>query len=476
MNKSKKFINILGIFLSIIYLLITGIIVGTIVYIKIIPTKYIIPSVIVYLLISIIILFFAFNKRIKKIFKIINVIFISCIILISSFGLYYLNSTLNLMDKIKAKDYQLINYYVIVLKNNNIDEINDLKNKTIGIYDTEDKKYDEAFDRINGLTYFNLEHYSDYLKTANALLDNKIDSMLISNIDLIFIEHEIEDFEENIKIIYTDSIKVENETVAKEVNITEESFNIYISGIDVYGDISSVSRSDVNIIASVNPRTNQILLTSIPRDYYVQLHDITSYKDKLTHAGLYGIDMSVKTIEDLLDTDINYYIRVNFTTLINLVDAIDGIDVYSDYSFKSQAGYYFSKGINHMNGKQALAFSRERKAFLDGDRQRGKNQQKVIETILKKTLSSRTLIMKYTDIINSLSNSFETNISSNQIYKLVNMQLDKMPNWQINNYSLDGTDSYNYTYSYKNSKLYVMEPDTKTVEEAKIKIKDVLDN
>ena len=473
MNKSKKIINALGMFLSIIYLLITVFIFGIIIYIKVMPIKYIVPLILVYLIISIIIIILAFNKRIKKVFKIINIIFISFVILISSFGLYYLNSTLNLMDKIKAKDYQLVNYYVIVLKDSNINEIEGLKNKTIGLYDTDDKKYNEAFEKINGLTYFNTKHYDDYLTSADALLEKEIDSMLISNIDLIFIEHEIEEFEESIKIIHTDAVKIENETVVKEVNVTEEPFNIYISGIDVYGDISSVSRSDVNIVASINPRTNQILLTSIPRDYYVPLHDITGYKDKLTHAGLYGVYMSVRTIEDLLDIDINYYVRVNFTTLINLVDAIGGIDVYSDYSFKSKAGYYFSKGINHMNGKQALAFSRERKAFVDGDRQRGKNQQKVIEAILKKTLSSKTLIMKYTDIINSLSNSFETNISSNQIYKLVNMQLDKMPNWQISNYSLDGTDSYNYTYSYKNSKLYVMEPNMKTVDEAKEKIQNI---
>ena len=217
------------------------------------------------------------------------------------------------------------------------------------------------------------------------------------------INESIENFENDVRILDTISIKIESNVKVKDADVTKESFNIYISGNDIYGNILSVSRSDVNIIATVNPNTHKILLTTVPRDFYVQLHGTSGYRDKLTHAGVYGIDMSVSTMEDLLDLDINYYMRVNFTSLMKLVDAIGGVDVESDYSFRAASGESFVKGINHMNGKQALAFSRERKAFSDGDRQRGKNQQKVIIAILNKTLSSTTLITSYTDILDFLN-------------------------------------------------------------------------
>jgi LCP family protein required for cell wall assembly len=279
-----------------------------------------------------------------------------------------------------------------------------------------------------------------------------------------------QDFATKTKIIETISLKVSNEVETKEVNVSKEAFNVYISGIDIFGDISLVSRSDVNMIMTVNPNTHQILLTSIPRDYYVQLHNTTGYKDKLTHAGIYGVDMSVKTIEDLLDININYYARVNFTTLISLVDAIDGIDIYSNQSFVAQDGTTFKKGMNHLNGTKALSFARERHAFKDGDRQRGKNQQAVITAIIDKVMSSRTLVTKYTTILETLGKSFQTNIDTSKIYELVNMQLDKMPNWEIDSISLDGTDSSNYTYSYKLQKLYVMEPNMDTVRAARDQI------
>lgn len=199
------------------------------------------------------------------------------------------------------------------------------------------------------------------------------------------------------------------------------------------------------------------------------LHGTSGYKDKLTHAGIYGINMSLETIQDLLDMDINYYVRVNFTTLINLVDAIGGIDIYSDTAFTAWTNpkCIYRVGNMHLNGECALAFARERYAYQEGDRHRVQNQQDVIKAILNKVLSSTTLITKYASILESLSYSFQTNMPSNKIYELVNMQLDSMPSWEIKNYSLNGADSQNYTYSYSAEKLYVMEPDLETVETAK---------
>lgn len=390
-----------------------------------------------------------------------------------SFILYYLNTTMNFMDKIKSERYQTENYYVVVLKNSDYENIKDIKE--LGVNKLRNDSYDEALDKLEKKANFDLLEYKDIIKLGKDLLNDRIEALFISESYLSIIKDELKNFETNTKIIETISMKVKNKLENKDVKVTEESFNIYISGIDVYGDISSISRSDVNMIVTVNPKTHKILLTSIPRDYYVRLHGTTGYKDKLTHAGLYGINMSINTLEDLFEIDINYYVRVNFTTVIGLVDAIGGIDVYSDQTLTAHTNKNckYVKGMNHLDGKCALAFSRERYAYQSGDRHRVQNQQAVLTAILKKALSSKTLIMKYTNILNTLGDSFQTNVPSNQIYDLINMQLDEMPSWEIEQISLNGRDSRNYTYSYPSGLLYVMEPDLDTINMAISKINEV---
>ena len=230
------------------------------------------------------------------------------------------------------------------------------------------------------------------------------------------------------------------------------------------------------MIMTVNPNTGKMLLTSIPRDYYVQLHGTTGRKDKLTHSGTYGINMTTQTVEDLLGIDINYYIRVNFTTLIKLVDKLGGIDVYSDKGFTpwTNTAIYIPKGNVHMNGEMALAFARERHAYTEGDRHRVQNQQDVLEAVFKKLTKTSTLVSSYTGILDTLDGSFETNMSKDTITSLAKFQINKMPSWNIEKISVNGSDSSNYTYSYPGQKLYVMEPDMQTVTEASNKIKDVL--
>ncbi len=456
-----------------IYLILTLILLGIVLSMNVLPTKYLVPVLLGYFGITLIFGLFAWKNNFKNWIKIIADIILTLIIVGSCFGLYYLNSTLNLLDRIRAKDYQLVDYYVLVLKDSELLSIDDLDNHSLGIYEAKDETYEEALNEIKEKVNIQEEEFSSYLSEADALMNEEVDAILISAVNHSMLNESVEDFEDSVRVLYTASIKIESEVVVKEVNVTKEPFNIYISGIDIYGDISSVSRSDVNIVATVNPNTHKVLLTTIPRDYYVQLHGTTGYRDKLTHAGIYGIDMSVTTIEDLLDIDINYYVRVNFTTLIELVDAVGGIDVESDYSFRAVSGEYFKKGMNHLNGKQALAFSRERKAFSDGDRQRGKNQQKVITAILNKALSSETLIKKYTSILESLGGSFQTNMPTSKIYSLVNLQLSEMPSWKFESISLNGSDSHNYTYSYPNESLYVMEPNKESVSDAIAKIKEI---
>ena len=264
------------------------------------------------------------------------------------------------------------------------------------------------------------------------------------------------------------------QTIAKDAQVTSETFAVYISGIDTYGTISSVSRSDVNIVAVINPKTYQVLLVNIPRDYYVQLHGTYGKRDKLTHAGMYGVEMSVKTIEDLLDLDINYYFKVNFTSLEDIVDAIGGIEVYSEHTFTSSGrNFNFVKGYNLMNGQQALDFSRERKAFRDGDRMRGKNQQAVINGIIKQA-SKPSIITKFDTLLKSLSNKFQTNMETSKMMELVKLQISKMPTWNVSTISLTGGDGRASTYSGGSQLLYVMYPSQNSINDAITKIDAVI--
>ena len=300
------------------------------------------------------------------------------------------------------------------------------------------------------------------------MLDEKIEAILVSSSQYAMISEEIEDFEDDTRIIYKSNHEIEKtaEVSAGDSKYTIQNgiFNVYISGIDTSGSISNVSRSDANIIATVNTKTHEVLLTSIPRDYYVTLHS-KGAKDKLTHSGIYGINETVTTVEDLLDVDINYYIRVNFTTVIELVDTLGGVEVYSEYDFSAQ-GYHFNQGYNYLNGAQALAFSRERHSFASGDNQRVKNQHAVIEAIIRKVLNSTTLLTRYTSILESLEGSFQTNISQNEISNLVKAQLSDMSSWTIKNNALTGTGAYSSTYSLGSQQSYVMVPNNSSVEDA----------
>lgn len=261
---------------------------------------------------------------------------------------------------------------------------------------------------------------------------------------------------------------------AESIHVGEEPFSVYISGIDVYGDIAQQSRSDVNIIATVNPKTKEVLLVTTPRDYYVEIPGVSNgKKDKLTHAGNYGIGTSVATLENLYETEIPFYVRVNFTSLIQMVDTLGGIDVESDLAFTTgpESGLVMEvkKGINHFNGKQALAFSRERHALAEGDNQRGKNQQRVIEAMLKKAVSPSILI-KGPKLIDEVSGNTETNMSVRQIQELVRVQLAGMKGWKVTSVAAEGTGKKAYCYSYSAGPLYVTVPDENSVSDIQKKI------
>ena len=457
--------------MQLILLLSSIFLVGVLVYINLLPTKYflaVLTFVIGYNLIVFLLLRIKNLKRkIKKALFILSV-FITLIFIVA--GVYITKTLGVLLDNGDSK-YKLEHYSVIVLKSDDYEKLSDISNLTVGYYENSAGS-SKANKRLKSEVDVNLKKYSASDTLANDLESKSISAILIEDSIKKIIEEEAPEFKNQTKVIYTFSIRVKANSTAKDVNVTKKPFAIYISGIDTYGEISSVSRSDVNIVMVVNPNTKQVLLISVPRDYYVQLHGTTGVRDKLTHAGIYGVDMSVKTLEDLLDMTINYYIKVNFTSVEDIIDALDGVDVYSEYTFVSYSGYSFKKGYNSVNGKQGLDFVRTRKAFASGDRQRGKNQQALIEAMLKK-VTSKSIITKYNSLLNSIDGKYQTNMSMKKITSLVKMQLNDMSPWNVTSISLQGTDSNNYTYTYY-QKLYVMEPNEESVAQAQEAIKAVI--
>ena len=281
-----------------------------------------------------------------------------------------------------------------------------------------------------------------------------------------------EDFSDKVSTVEEVTVKsvIEEKKRKEEEAKLKDTINVYISGIDTYGAINTVDRSDVNIIMSINQKKKKILLTTIPRDSYVQLHGTTGPKDKLTHAGIYGIDMSVTTLEDLLGINIDYYVRVNFDTLISVIDTIGGVDVYSNYTFYSR-GCQFYAGNNHMNGKQALAFARERYLLPGGDRERGRNQQAIITAIINKVTSSDVLLKNYSEILSNLSYSFNSDIEDELIRDFVKEQLKAKSSWEIRSISVDGYGMHTTsTYSMPGWNLYVMVPYEETIVNARNEI------
>ena len=278
-----------------------------------------------------------------------------------------------------------------------------------------------------------------------------------------------------------DKVTVGEEPVTdlQAMAITTEPFVVYLSGVDNRGELTEDARSDVNILAVVNPLTKRVALINTPRDYYVDLAG-TDSKDKLTHAGLYGVETSMETLGSLYGIPVDEYVRINFAGFIDVVDALDGIDVYSDYAFTSvgSPGYYdptdFVEGWNHLDGKAALAFARERHAFATGDIQRGINQMKVIDAMLEK-IKSPALLTNYSRLLAAVADNFVTSFSSGQIAALVRMQLSDFAAWDIQNYSVTGSSSSStHCYSAQGQKLYVMLPDEASVDGARALIQSVL--
>ncbi len=466
-NKLNGFRKYLAISLGVISIIVLWLVY----FINVLPMEYFIVLCFLLLIIDVIVI--ALLLSFGTIKNILGGFFSLLLIVTMIVGINYELNTLDFFKQFGFNEYKTENYGIYVLKSSNYENIVDLENKSIGHLDL--KKYaglNKMVDKITKKIEFKSKTYDDIHSMVSDLIGEKIEGIILEEAQVEILKEENYNEYELLKSIYGDAIELSIKKNKSNIDITKDSYNIYISGIDTYGNITNVSRSDVNILATVNPVKKEILLTNIPRDYYVKLHSFNEY-DKLTHAGIYGIDESISTIEDLLDTKINYYVKVNFTSLIDIVDALDGIVVNSNYSFTTVDGYSFKKGNNYLDGKEALSFARERKAFKEGDRIRGENQQLILTSIINKATSTK-IITNYTEILKAVKGKFITNIKDEEITKLIKMQFSDGQAWNIKSISVNGVDSYDYVYSYKKNKLYVMRPIQETVDNAKGKIKDVM--
>lgn len=274
----------------------------------------------------------------------------------------------------------------------------------------------------------------------------------------------------------SDSGKSATGPAAKSVNVTEEPFNVYITGIDQWEDEKGLDleRSDVNMIVTVNPLTKKLLLTSIPRDTYVKLHT-AQQMDKLTHTGIYGVDETLNTIQDWLGIDLNYYVKMNFTGAKDIIDAMDGINMYSPIEFESSLkGYKYEKGWNKMGGSKSLYYARERKAFEGQDSVRVENQQRVLKAVIKKMTSSTTLLTKYGDIVAAAGDNMSTNMPPSDMKALVRMQITDLSEWDIQNQKIEGEYGEDYVASLSSANKYsIYRPDEKSVEKCLKKIEEI---
>ena len=301
--------------------------------------------------------------------------------------------------------------------------------------------------------------YDEYSMLADALYEGKVDAIVVGQEYKSMLEANHENFDNETKVIKSYEYDAKLSVTTKQTDVTESPFNVYVTGIDTYGSVNTVSRSDVNLIVTVNPKTKQILMTSIPRDCEIEL-DRNGKMDKLTHTGIYGTSETINTIENFLDMQINYYARTNFSGITNIIDALGGITVESDYSFETLHGnYQIKKGKNEMDGDMALCFVRERYALPNGDFDRGKNQQKVLKAMMDKAMSPK-IITNFNNILSAIEGSFETDMSSNEIKSLINMQLNDMADWSIYDVQVQGKGYMTTkTYSMRGSEVYVMKPD-----------------
>ena len=475
-RKINRYIRITGRVAFIIQALLSLILVITIARSRMLPMKYMFLIFVVFAFLSAVTLLMNLrrNRKIRIAGTGISAVMIVLVLVLTT----YFNKTMGLLS-VGSKALKTDNMVVVVRADDPAQDLGDAREYNYAVHRpaSETGGSNAMITDIEEVlsSRINVKEYGSDIEAAKALLDGEVDAAIYNKAYTSVIAESLEndEYEDQVRVLYQYGIETSIDKGDVKVG---EPFNVMISGIDVYGDISQTSRSDVNIIVTVNPKTKKILLTSTPRDYYVPIPGVSDgVRDKLTHAGIYGVDASMRTLEELYGVDITYFVRVNFDTLIKLVDAMDGLDVYVEYPFDCYTDeYHFDKGWHDMFGDQVLAFCRERYSFADGDNQRGRNQEQVLKALLEKMLST-AILPHYADILDSLDGFFQLNMPQEKIAELVNMQLTDNAHWEILKQTAEQGDSaLETTYSAGSTPLYVMWPDDASVKVNAARIEMIL--
>lgn len=453
-NKKSIGFMIFAIILSVILVVFTGGLVYQIFKLQILPDNILIPIILVLILLTMIFVLlinFSTHGLVSKILCSLMVVVLSAVYGLGNYYLYSTNTTLETVTDQGNKAKNTVS--VVVLNSSGLENVNSLEGSKLGVLKTignEATKKSLTDLKKNNVTYTK-KTYDNMLGMLKALYDGEVDAIVLneayrSNVcDL----EDYTNFNNDTKVVHkTVYYTKENSSSLAVSDITSKPFNILISGNDSFGSLDENSRSDVDMLVTINPVTSTILLTSIPRDSYVKevCNDYAcnyGVYDKLTHTGIYGVDTTKDTIENLLDIDINYVYRVNFTSMIDIVDALGGVDVTVPEGMAVSKFYTNSnlegvhEGENHLDGKRALAYSRERKAYLDGDLQRARNQQQVLQAMFKKATSPE-IIKNYTSLLKALIGAFDTNMTTKEITSFIKYQIQAKPSWKFEQFVLKG--------------------------------------
>lgn len=443
---------------------------------KILPLRY---RNVLAILLGVILCIFVYigfiKKKKSKPLKVISILFLLALSICQLSIISYAKKSIDTLEKINSKVEEQNEMSLVVLKDSNIKTIRDAFGREIATAESFDKENTEKILSEYSEKYsadLKTKDFANYILAANSLMNKEYHVMLLNESFRSILEESIDGFSEKTRVLDSKVIEAKKTNTQEKKQVEEDkSFNVYISGIDTYGSLSTVSRSDVNMILSVNPVKNKILITTIPRDTYLAIGGDKDKFDKLTHAGLFGIDTSIKSLESLLDIKIDYYGKVNFTSLTELINALGGIKVDNPVAFESSSGkYYFPQGEIDMDGDMALAFSRERYHLEEGDFDRGKNHTRVLTGIINKMLSY-DILMNFSQISNIVLESVNTDISYDKIIELVNNQLSDGSDWKIDTQALRGWgESGLSSYLMPESNLYMMRVDEDSVKEIHEKI------
>lgn len=489
MKEQNKVLRGIGIVLSILLVVASFYLLYQLIKINVLPTKLLFLITIIFVLLdAIFALLLCYYTR-AVVSKIICVVITLVFIFGSCMGGYYISKTGSLLTNITNVTKHAKNTVSVVVK-----QSSDIKNKsqlnglsvgtlrTIGTQGSSKALKELSKDGI----VMNQSEYDSLSAMLEAFYNGEVDSIIIneSSRSQILDMESYADFDNNTRVVYQTSYKVENTDKANAVtDITSKPFNVLISGSDTRGGFDENGRSDVIMVATVNPKTSTILLTSVPRDFYVTTACdaadgcMQGALDKITHTGIHGTNTTKRTVEQLLGIEINYTFKVGFDAVTELVDAVGGVDVtvapgYAVNSLTALSGFSVHEGVNHLNGEQALAFARERYAYTEGDRQRTKNQQLVLMGIVDK-ITSPAIVQNYSSIMDAMSNTFSTTMSSSEISDLIKHQINNNPKWKIEQYMVDGTGD-TLMCAELGDAASVMVPDQSTVKLAKDKINAVL--